>query len=40
MLHFIDRDRRLVEASDRWPVVLGHERQEVIGRKASDFLSD
>ncbi len=39
MLHSIDHEGRLVSVSDHWCKVLGYERQEVIGRRLTDFLS-
>ena len=40
MLHSIDASGRLVDVSDRWLEVLGYERSEVIGRRASEFLTE
>ena len=40
MLHSIDRDGRLVAVSDYWLEYLGYSRDEVIGRKLSDFLTE
>ena len=39
MLHSIDESGRLIEVSDRWLDALGYERDEVIGRKSTDFLT-
>jgi len=39
MLHSVDRDRRLVSVSNFWLEILGYERDEVIGRLSTDFLS-
>ncbi len=39
-LHSIDADGRLVEVSDHWLELLGYERNEVIGRKSVDFLTE
>ncbi len=39
MLHSIDRTGRIFSVSDHWLEVLGYEREEVIGKKLSDFLS-
>ena len=39
MLHSIDKNGHLVSVSDYWSEALGYERQEVIGRKLTDFLS-
>ncbi len=40
MLHSIDRDKRLVEVSDTWLEKLGYQKEEVIGRKLLDFLTE
>ncbi len=40
MLHSIDRNGRLVAVSDYWLEYLGYARDEVIGRKLSDFLTE
>lgn len=40
MLHSIDADGRLVMVSDHWLETLGYEREEVIGRKVTDFFSE
>ena len=40
MLHSIDKNSRLVDVSDRWLEVLGYERDEVIGRKGPEFLTE
>ncbi len=39
MLHSVTPEGRLVRVSDHWLHVLGYRREEVIGRKLSDFLS-
>ncbi len=39
MLHSIDRHHRLVSVSDYWIDTLGYSRQEVIGRKLTDFMT-
>ena len=39
-LHSIDADGRLVEVSDHWLELLGYERNEVIGRKSVDFMTE
>lgn len=39
MLHSIDREGRLISVSDAWLAKLGYERDEVIGRKSSEFLT-
>ncbi|MEX2009467.1 MAG: PAS domain S-box protein, partial [Dongiaceae bacterium] len=40
MLHSIDRDGRLVRVSDVWLRTLGYEREEAIGRKSIEFLTE
>ncbi len=40
MLHSIDRNGRLIAVSDYWLEYLGYAREEVIGRKLSDFLTE
>jgi rsbT co-antagonist protein RsbR len=40
MLHSIDKDGRLVEVSDRWIETLGYTREEVLGKKSIDFLTE
>ncbi len=40
MLHSIDRDGRLVSVSDYWLAVMGYEREEVLGRRSSEFLTE
>ena len=40
MLHSIDMDGRIVEVSDRWLEVLGYPREEILGRKSVEFLTD
>jgi PAS domain S-box-containing protein len=39
MLHSIDVKGRLTKVSDLWLQTLGYERQEVLGRPSSDFLT-
>jgi len=39
MLHSIDRDGRLVSVSQYWSDALGYDRQEVIGKKVTDFFT-
>lgn len=39
MMHSIDRHGRLLSVSDDWLTSLGYERDEVIGRKSTDFLT-
>ncbi|MBF0258744.1 MAG: response regulator [Desulfamplus sp.] len=40
MLHSIDREGKLVSVSNYWLEVLGYERDEVIGRKTTEFLTE
>jgi len=40
MLHSIDTDGRIVEVSDHWLEILGYPRDEVIGRKCVEFLTE
>lgn len=40
MLHSIDMEGRLVSVSDRWLEVMGYERDEVIGRRSTEFLTE
>ena len=40
MMHSIGTDGRLISVSDYWLQVLGYERDEVIGRRATDFLAE
>lgn len=39
MLHSIDKEGRLLSVSDYWLKTMGYEREEVIGRQSSDFLT-
>ncbi len=39
MLHSIDGQGRLIEVSDYWLEVMGYQREEVIGRKSTEFLT-
>ena len=39
MVHSIDTDGNLVTVSDHWLMVLGYERNEVIGQKSLEFLT-
>ncbi|MDX1763919.1 MAG: PAS domain S-box protein, partial [bacterium] len=39
MLHSIDPAGTIVSVSDYWSDVLGYERKEVLGRKATDFMT-
>ena len=40
MLHSIDEEGRLASVSDHWLEVMGYERDEVIGRPSTDFLTE
>jgi PAS domain S-box-containing protein len=40
MLHSIDREGRLVSVSDYWLEHMGYSREEVIGRKSVEFLTE
>jgi rsbT co-antagonist protein RsbR len=40
MMHSMDTDVRLMEVSDRWVEVLGHARNEVLGRRVLDFMDE
>ena len=39
MLHSIDEKGRLISVSDAWLAKLGYTRDEVLGRRSSDFLT-
>src|SRR5437764_14461797 len=39
LLQAVAADGRLIEVSDRWLQVLGYERDQVIGRAMTDFLT-
>ncbi|MBN2637453.1 MAG: PAS domain S-box protein [Bacteroidales bacterium] len=39
MLHSIDREGKLISVSDYWLSTLGYTREEVIGRKSTEFLT-
>jgi len=39
ILHSIGPDGRILHVSDRWLGLMGYQRQEVIGRPSSDFLT-
>ncbi len=39
MLHSVDRDRRMVSVSNYWLETFGYQRDEVLGRLSTDFLS-
>lgn len=38
MMHTIDADGYIVEVSDYWLTHLGYQREEVVGRRSTDFL--
>ncbi len=40
MLHSIDSTGRLISVSDYWLSVMGYERDEVIGRRSAEFLTE
>ena len=40
MMHSGDKDGKLLNVNDRWLDVLGYKRNEVIGRKIADFLTN
>lgn len=40
MMHSIDNEGRLLHVSDHWLETLGYERDEVIGRKSTEFLTE
>ena len=40
MLHSIDREGRIVQVSDRWLDALRYPREEIIGRKSVEFLTE
>ena len=40
MLHSIDREYRMLDVSEKWLEVLGYQRDEVIGRPLTDFLTE
>ena len=40
IVHSIDADGRLVSVSDYWLELLGYQREEVIGRPSTDFLTE
>jgi PAS domain S-box-containing protein len=39
MLHAIDASGRLINVSNRWLEVLGYQRDEVIGRRSTEFMT-
>jgi PAS domain S-box-containing protein len=40
MMHSIDRNGNLVNVNEYWLKVLGYKREEVIGRKSTEFLTE
>lgn len=40
MMHAVDRDGVIELVSDRWLQRLGYTRDELVGRRATDFLSE
>jgi PAS domain S-box-containing protein len=40
MMHSIDRDGRLINISNHWLKKLGYEREEIIGRRSIEFLTE
>ena len=40
MLHSIDRDGKLLRVNRRWIDAMGYDRDEVLGLKSTDFLTD
>jgi len=40
MLHSIDNNGRLISVSEYWLRVMGYTREEVIGRRSTDFLTE
>jgi PAS domain S-box-containing protein len=40
MLHSVDSDIRLVQVSDYWLREMGYEREEVLGRRSFEFLTE
>ncbi|MFQ5769480.1 MAG: sigma 54-interacting transcriptional regulator, partial [bacterium] len=40
MMHSIDRNGKLVSVNDFWLTTLGYEREEVIGRNSTEFLTE
>ncbi len=39
MFHSVDRDGRLVTASETWLDTLGYQREEILGKRSTDFLT-
>ena len=40
LMHSIDREGKLVSVNDHWLATLAYRRQEVIGRKSTEFLTE
>ena len=40
MMHAVDKDFRIVKVNRRWLQTLGYKRDEVLGRKPTDFVSE
>src|SRR5690554_5833697 len=40
MMHCMDADGRITSVSDLWLATLGYRRDEVIGRRSTDFLTE
>ena len=40
MMHSLDSDGRIIEVNRLWLQRLGYERQDVLGMKSTDFLSE
>jgi PAS domain S-box-containing protein len=40
LMHSIDRNANIVDVNDHWLKVMGYERSEVVGRKATDFYTE
>ena len=40
MMHAVDKDFRIVKVNRRWLQMLGYKRDEVLGRKPTDFVSE
>src|SRR5690606_3251523 len=40
MLHSIDPEGRILDVSDTWLRKLGYEREEVVGRRSTEFLTE
>ena len=38
MMHAVDKDQKIVKVNRRWLETLGYEKDEVLGRKPTDFL--